>query len=68
MTDKPTRPVRPGPLAEGRASDPYRAGIDPASPVVPTTGPSVWNIANYLTILRLLLVPVFGWLLLVDDG
>jgi CDP-diacylglycerol---glycerol-3-phosphate 3-phosphatidyltransferase len=68
MTDKPTRPVRPGPLAEGRASDPYRAGIDPASPVVPTTGPSVWNIANYLTIFRLLLVPVFGWLLLAEDG
>ena len=68
MTDKPTRPVRPGPLAEGRASDPYRAGIDPASPVVPTTGPSVWNIANYLTMFRLLLVPVFGWLLLAEDG
>jgi CDP-diacylglycerol---glycerol-3-phosphate 3-phosphatidyltransferase len=68
MTDKPTRPVRPGQLAEGRASDPYRAGIDPASPVVPTTGPSVWNIANYLTIFRLLLVPVFGWLLLAEDG
>jgi CDP-diacylglycerol---glycerol-3-phosphate 3-phosphatidyltransferase len=68
MTDKPLRPVRPGPLAEGRATDPYRVGVDPASPVVPTTGPSVWNIANYLTMLRLLLVPVFGWLLLVDDG
>ena len=68
MSEKPLRPVRPGPLAEGRATDPYRVGVDPASPVVPTTGPSVWNIANYLTMLRLLLVPVFGWLLLVDDG
>lgn len=68
MTDKHPRPVRPGPLAEGRATDPYRAGIDPASPVVPATGPSAWNIANYLTVFRLLLVPVFGWLLLVDDG
>jgi len=68
MSDKPLRPVRPGPLAEGRASDPYRVGVDPASPVVPTTGPSAWNIANYLTIARLFLVPVFGWLLLVDDG
>ena len=68
MSEKPLRPVRPGPLAEGRATDPYRVGVDPASPVVPATGPSAWNIANYLTMLRLLLVPVFGWLLLVDDG
>ncbi len=68
MSDKPRRPVRPGPLAEGRAADPYRVGVDPASPVVAATGPSAWNIANYLTMLRLLLVPVFGWLLLVDDG
>ena len=68
MSDQPRRPVRPGPLAEGRATDPYRAGIDPASPVVPTTGPSAWNIANYLTVLRLLVVPLFGWLLLVDGG
>lgn len=30
--------------------------------------PSAWNIANALTILRLLLVPVFGWLLLWGDG
>ncbi|HYN28986.1 MAG TPA: CDP-diacylglycerol--glycerol-3-phosphate 3-phosphatidyltransferase [Dermatophilaceae bacterium] len=29
---------------------------------------SAWNIANALTVLRLLLVPVFGWLLLVDSG
>jgi CDP-diacylglycerol--glycerol-3-phosphate 3-phosphatidyltransferase len=68
MSDKPLRPVRPGPLSEGRASDPYRVGMDPASPQVPETGPSAWNIANYLTVLRLLLVPVFGWLLLVDGG
>lgn len=61
-------PVRPGSLAEGRASDPYRVGIDPASPVVPETGPSAWNIANYLTVLRLLLVPLFGWLLLTRGG
>ena len=30
--------------------------------------PSVWNIANALTILRIALVPVFGWFLLHDDG
>ena len=29
---------------------------------------SVWNIANALTILRIALVPVFGWFLLYDDG
>lgn len=29
---------------------------------------SVWNIANGLTILRIALVPVFGWFLLHDDG
>ncbi|GAA4403968.1 CDP-diacylglycerol--glycerol-3-phosphate 3-phosphatidyltransferase [Fodinibacter luteus] len=68
MSEKPLRPVRPGPLAEGRATDPYRVGVDPASPAVPATGPSAWNIANYLTMVRLLLVPVFGWLLLHDDG
>ncbi|WP_392545395.1 CDP-diacylglycerol--glycerol-3-phosphate 3-phosphatidyltransferase [Oryzobacter sp. 24SJ04S-52] len=42
--------------------------MDPASPAIPTTGPSAWNIANYLTVFRLFLVPVFGWLLLVDAG
>ncbi|NNG96923.1 CDP-diacylglycerol--glycerol-3-phosphate 3-phosphatidyltransferase [Gordonia araii NBRC 100433] len=30
--------------------------------------PSVWNIANLLTVLRLFLVPVFVVALLVDDG
>ena len=34
----------------------------PADPRV-----SSWNIANYLTVLRLALVPVFGWLLLYGD-
>jgi len=29
---------------------------------------SNWNLANGLTLLRLVLVPVFGWLLLADDG
>lgn len=29
--------------------------------------PSNWNIANALTMLRLLLVPVFGWLLIAGD-
>lgn len=30
--------------------------------------PSAWNIANALTVVRLLLVPLFGWLLLAEDG
>jgi CDP-diacylglycerol--glycerol-3-phosphate 3-phosphatidyltransferase len=30
--------------------------------------PSAWNLPNALTTLRLLLVPVFGWLLLREDG
>jgi CDP-diacylglycerol--glycerol-3-phosphate 3-phosphatidyltransferase len=30
--------------------------------------PSVWNIANALTMLRILLVPLFGWLLLARGG
>jgi CDP-diacylglycerol---glycerol-3-phosphate 3-phosphatidyltransferase len=37
-----------------------------ADPVAPRA--SSWNIANYLTVLRLLLVPVFAWALLHDDG
>jgi len=30
--------------------------------------PSAWNLANGLTILRIALVPVFGWLLLAQGG
>ncbi|TDE14040.1 CDP-diacylglycerol--glycerol-3-phosphate 3-phosphatidyltransferase [Jiangella asiatica] len=33
-----------------------------------TAPPSPWNIANALTALRLVLVPLFGWLLLRDGG
>ena len=33
------------------------------APRVPT-----WNVANQVTVLRLVLVPVFAWLLLHDDG
>ncbi|PZF80719.1 CDP-diacylglycerol--glycerol-3-phosphate 3-phosphatidyltransferase [Jiangella anatolica] len=33
-----------------------------------TVPPSPWNIANALTILRVVLVPVFGWLLLREGG
>jgi CDP-diacylglycerol--glycerol-3-phosphate 3-phosphatidyltransferase len=44
----------------GAARDPIAA--------VPAATPSTWNVANALTLLRLLLVPVFGWLLLAQDG
>jgi CDP-diacylglycerol--glycerol-3-phosphate 3-phosphatidyltransferase len=46
---------------------PGGAGVpDPAEP--PVRPVSNWNVANALTALRLLLVPLFGWLLLVDGG
>jgi CDP-diacylglycerol---glycerol-3-phosphate 3-phosphatidyltransferase len=46
-------------------------GVGPApDPVAtpPATGASTWNVANALTAVRLLLVPLFGWLLLADGG
>ena len=33
-----------------------------------STTPSNWNIANALTTLRILMVPFFGWALLIDGG
>lgn len=39
-----------------------RAGTGPLS------APSAWNVANALTVLRLVLVPLFVWLLLRDGG
>ncbi|MCA5893198.1 CDP-diacylglycerol--glycerol-3-phosphate 3-phosphatidyltransferase [Isoptericola sp. NEAU-Y5] len=33
-----------------------------------TQEPSPWNIANAVTVLRILLVPVFAWALLMDGG
>lgn len=45
--------------------EPIGAGGDPiAAPVVPQAG--LLNIANLLTVVRLLLVPVFLWLLFTD--
>lgn len=43
---------------------------DPPSSAPPpgTRSPSAWNIANYLTVLRIVLVPVFGWALLAEGG
>lgn len=40
---------------------------DPAAaPVPPTASP--WNIPNALTVLRIVMVPLFLWLLLANDG
>jgi len=39
---------------------------DPAA--TPPQTARVANVANALTLLRLLLVPVFGWALFHDDG
>jgi CDP-diacylglycerol--glycerol-3-phosphate 3-phosphatidyltransferase len=41
-------------------------GQDPAS--LPPSNSSLWNIPNLLTMLRLVLVPVFAWLLLREGG
>ncbi|MBW3086485.1 CDP-diacylglycerol--glycerol-3-phosphate 3-phosphatidyltransferase [Austwickia sp. TVS 96-490-7B] len=30
--------------------------------------PSPWNLPNALTVLRILMVPIYGWLLLTDEG
>jgi len=34
----------------------------------PEAAPSNWNLPNALTTLRIVMVPFFGWALLVDDG
>jgi CDP-diacylglycerol--glycerol-3-phosphate 3-phosphatidyltransferase len=34
----------------------------------PAARPSNWNLPNALTTLRIVMVPFFGWALLVDDG
>ena len=48
-----------GPATEAAAQEPMAA---------PTSTASAWNIANALTVFRLLLVPVFGALLLARSG
>ena len=39
-----------------------------ATSEAPATQPTNWNVPNALTTLRILMVPFFGWALLVDDG
>jgi CDP-diacylglycerol--glycerol-3-phosphate 3-phosphatidyltransferase len=40
----------------------------PRAAAGPLRAPSAWNVANALTVLRLVLVPLFVWLLLRDGG
>jgi CDP-diacylglycerol--glycerol-3-phosphate 3-phosphatidyltransferase len=42
--------------------------VDSAPSGVTGATPSLWNVPNLLTTIRLLLVPVLGWLLLARDG
>jgi CDP-diacylglycerol--glycerol-3-phosphate 3-phosphatidyltransferase len=37
-------------------------------PVPPQSAPGIWNLPNALTMLRMVMVPFFGWALLVDGG
>ena len=53
--------VLPGPDQADRVTTSGAAPEPVQAPAVPPA-PSAWNIANGLTLLRLLLVPVFGWL------
>ena len=43
------------------------SSMDRVTEGAPAT-PSNWNVPNALTTLRILMVPFFGWALLVDDG
>ena len=55
---------------EPPADEVIGASVGPrrAAPGATTPKPSNWNLPNGLTALRILLVPVFGWLLLYDGG
>lgn len=49
-----------------RTGAPTLTGV--AGHSIPAPQPSPWNIANALTAVRLVLVPLFGWLLLREGG
>ena len=42
--------------------------VDPSRAVEPERSDAIWTVPNALSVLRLLLVPVFIWLLLVEDS
>jgi CDP-diacylglycerol--glycerol-3-phosphate 3-phosphatidyltransferase len=66
----------PDPVIRPSAGHVGPADVGPADVGPAVVGPAVvgpahvspWNIANAFTVARLLLVPVFAWLLLRDDG
>ena len=39
-----------------------------ATPQIPVVRPSNWNLPNLITVVRILLAPLFFWMLLADDG
>lgn len=39
-----------------------------ATPHIPVARPSNWNLPNLITVVRILMAPVFFWMLLADDG
>ncbi|MDT0446197.1 CDP-diacylglycerol--glycerol-3-phosphate 3-phosphatidyltransferase [Streptomyces johnsoniae] len=57
MTDTPARATGSGPAADRPATAPR-----------PSTAPALWNIANVLTMVRLLLVPGFVLLMFAEGG
>lgn len=56
---------RGGPPPGGPHSDGHRGGDHLADP---TQSVSAWNLPNALTLVRVVLVPLFAWLLLTESG
>lgn len=55
------------PSAQNSGTYPYDVPDQRVSPA-PDDQPSPWNIANAFTAIRVLMVPLFGWLLLRESG
>jgi len=71
----PLVPSVTAPAAPPRAAAVGVAAVTPVAVVAMVAmvadepvAPSAWNLANLLTVVRIFLVPVFGWLLLAHDG
>jgi CDP-diacylglycerol--glycerol-3-phosphate 3-phosphatidyltransferase len=59
---EPLEPTAPGPAA--KRPNPMRGRVARAGDTPASTG----NVANIITVVRILMAPVFIWLLLADDG